>query len=100
MASHHGLSGKTLSHLKFTQKKKLMITGLGGSYGKEKLYVYKMLSKMGPPNVKEFEFGPEDISWKNEYINFKRSIYKSVNLCGDASDAYRVLKLVENIYKK
>ncbi len=90
----------TFSFEIYTKKTKLMITGLGGSYGKEKLYVYKMLSKMGPPNVKEFEFGPEDISWKNEYINFKRSIYKSVNLCGDASDAYKVLKLVENIYKK
>ena len=52
-----------------------MITGLGGSYGKEKLYVYKMLSKMGPPNVKEFEFGPEDISWKNEYINFLKDLF-------------------------
>ena len=30
-----------------------MITGLGGSYGKEKLYIYKMLPKMGPPNIKE-----------------------------------------------
>ena len=90
----------TFSFEIYTKKTKLMITGLGGSYGKEKLYVYKMLSKMGPPNVKEFEFGPEDISWKNEYINFKRSIYKSVNLCGDASDAYKVMKLVENIYKK
>ena len=90
----------TFSFEIYTKKTKLMITGLGGSYGKEKLYVYKMLSKMGLPNVKEFEFGPEDISWKNEYINFKKSIYKSVNLCGDASDAYKVLKLVENIYKK
>ncbi len=90
----------TFSFEIYTKKAKLMISGLGGSYGKERLYYYKMLPKMGPPNVTKFEYGHEDISWKKEFKNFKNSIKRSSKLCGDLVDAYKVIKLVESIYKK
>ena len=58
-----------------------------------------MLPKMGPPISKEWEFGPEDISWKNEFRDFKKSIKNNSRPCGDAQDAFNALKLIEDIYE-
>tara|TARA_B100001059_G_C17736209_1_gene529004 strand:+ start:57 stop:1022 length:966 start_codon:yes stop_codon:yes gene_type:complete len=83
----------------YTKKTKLIISGLGGSYGKEKLTFYKMRPKMGPPIKKEWKFGPEDNSWRNEFINFKKAIKNNSEPCGSADDALNTLKLIEDIYK-
>jgi predicted dehydrogenase len=45
---------------------KLEITGLGGSYGTEKLTYFKMLPEMGPPETRSWEFSMPDDSWKIE----------------------------------
>lgn len=84
----------------YTKKAKLMITGLGGSYGTEKLHLFKMLSSMGPPKVKEWKFDEQDTSWEKEFLNFKKSINKSSGLIGSAEDSLKVMKLIENIYNK
>jgi predicted dehydrogenase len=42
---------------------KLHIEGLGGSYGVERLYFYRMLPQMGPPETIIWEYPGEDLSW-------------------------------------
>ena len=53
---------------------KIHIDGLGRSYGKEKLILYKMSKKMGPPKVIEYNFPDEDLSWKRECDVFFKKI--------------------------
>ena len=77
-----------------------MISGLGGSYGAEKLTYYKMSKKMGIPSTEEWVYKNEDVSWGKEYMDFKKSIKASRNPCGDLNDALKVMKLVEKIYTK
>ena len=45
---------------------KIQIDGLGRSYGEEKLTLYKMKPEMGPPDVENFSFPEDDLSWKTE----------------------------------
>jgi predicted dehydrogenase len=79
---------------------KLHIEGLGGSYGVERLYFYKMLPQMGPPETTIWEFPGEDLSWTQEFAAFSESIE-----CGRTSqpglpEAAASLQIVEEIYRK
>lgn len=56
------------------EKAKIQIDGLGGSYGQEKLTLYKMRPEMGPPDIEEFKFPDKDDSWKIETEGFFRRI--------------------------
>ena len=53
----------------FCETGKLHITGLGRSYGTEKLIAYQMKPELGPPDIEEFSFSEEDSSWKEEIID-------------------------------
>src|SRR5437764_10325665 len=45
---------------------KLAIDGLGGSYGVERLTLYKMHPEMGPPETTAREYPGGDVSWDRE----------------------------------
>ena len=78
---------------------KLMIEGLGGSYGVERLYYYKMLPEMGPPITKIYEYSRGDDSWKMELKDVVEAVESGSELfMGDIHDAYESLKIVEQIY--
>jgi len=53
---------------------KLHIEGLGGSYGVERLYFYKMLPEMGPPDTTIWEYPRGDASWRLEMTAFEEDI--------------------------
>ncbi|HYG35211.1 MAG TPA: Gfo/Idh/MocA family oxidoreductase, partial [Clostridia bacterium] len=53
---------------------KLHWEGLGGSYGIERLYYYKMLPQMGPPDTTIYEYPRGDESWKLEMAEFFEDI--------------------------
>ena len=80
------------------QKAKIQIDGLGRSYGKEKLILYKMKPEMGPPDVEEFAFPDEDLSWKKENKIFFERIKKQNHSPTAINDAYYVLKIIDKIY--
>jgi len=82
------------------KKAKIYITGLGKSYGKEKLILYKMKPEMGPPDVEEFEFGDEDISWKEENKIFFEKIKNKDYSPTAIDDADYVLRMVNKIYSQ
>ena len=53
----------------FGRNGKLQIDGLGGSYGVERLSLYRMLPQMGPPETTIWEYPGEDTSWRDEYAH-------------------------------
>jgi len=82
------------------QKAKIQIDGLGRSYGKEKLTLYKMKPEMGLPDVEEFEFPDEDLSWKKENKIFFQRIRKQNYSPTAINDAFYVLKIIDKIYSQ
>ena len=63
-----GPSGRTCSHSRSTGASgKLEISGLGGSYGTERVTCYKMSPEMGPPETFAWEYPMADNSWDVEF---------------------------------
>jgi len=79
---------------------KLEISGLGGSYGMERLTFYKMLPEMGPPETTTWEYPMADDSWNVELVEFYDDIRYGRAPAVGLKDAYEVLKIVNKIYKK
>jgi predicted dehydrogenase len=79
---------------------KLEISGLGGSYGVERLAYYKMLPEMGPPETTTWEYPMGDDSWVIEMQEFYEDIRLDRRPSAGLDDAYQVLKIIENIYRE
>lgn len=79
---------------------KVLIEGLGGSYGKEKLTFYKMQPEMGPPPFEVFEFDSTDLSWQRDLENLVNHIERGTPLLGDLASALYSLQIVKKSYQK
>lgn len=90
----------TFSFEIFGRSGKLVIDGLGGSYGQEKLTFYKMLPQMGPPETTTFDFPGQDQSWEIEFADFVSAVTEGRRPCGDIADAMANLAIVDEIYRK
>jgi predicted dehydrogenase len=78
---------------------KLDLSGLGGSYGLEKLTYYKMLPQMGPPETTSWEYPMADDSWAVEMAEFYEDIHLDRQPAAGLNDAYQALKIIDQIYK-
>jgi predicted dehydrogenase len=79
---------------------KLEISGLGGSYGIERLAYYRMTPSMGPPETTIWEFPMADDSWQAELAEFFDDIRLGRAPQPGPEDAQAVLRLVERIYQE
>ena len=79
---------------------KLDLSGLGGSYGLEKLTWYKMLPEMGPPETTSWEYPMSDDSWAVEMAEFYDDIRLNRAPAAGLGDAYAALKIIDKIYKE
>jgi predicted dehydrogenase len=79
---------------------KLEISGLGGSYGVERLTWYKMLPQMGPPETTAWEYPMGDDSWAVEMAEFYEDIRKNRQPAAGLTDAYESLKIIQRIYEE
>lgn len=79
---------------------KLQIDGLGGSYGTEKLTLYKMSAQMGPPETTSWEYPFSDRSWELEMNEFVRCVQTGARPMADCEDAYRALEIVDSVYRE
>ncbi|MFA6362417.1 Gfo/Idh/MocA family protein [Methanoregula sp.] len=79
---------------------KLQVDGLGGSYGTERLSLYKMLPVMGPPETTIWEYPFPDNSWNIEVNDFIRSIEMHREPQGNIHDAKEALDIVAKVYEK
>ena len=77
---------------------KLVVEGLGGSYGIEKLTYYKMLPEMGPPETVAWEYPMADNSWAMEFKAFVQDIEMGRACVPGIYDAYEALRVVQEIY--
>jgi len=77
---------------------KLEITGLGGSYGTERLAFYHMLPEMGPPETTIWEYPMADRSWDLEFADFLEDIRLNRRPAPGLGDAQAALRVVESVY--
>lgn len=77
---------------------KLEISGLGGSYGVERLTHYKMSPEMGPPETFAWEYPMADNSWAVEIAEFYDDILLDRPPSAGLVDASEALKIIEKIY--
>jgi predicted dehydrogenase len=77
---------------------KLEISGLGGSYGVERLTLYRMRPEMGPPETTSWEYPVPDTSWDRELLEFEAALRAGRRPSGDIEDACAVMRIVEAAY--
>jgi predicted dehydrogenase len=78
---------------------KIDINGLGGSYGIERIALYRMRPQMGPPETTIWEYPMEDDSWAVEFATFTEDIRTKRVVAPGLRDAVVVLRIIEQIYK-
>src|SRR5262249_36842019 len=79
---------------------KLEISGLGGSYGPERVTWYKMSPEMGPPETFAWEYPMADDSWEAENAAFLDDIRLGRAPDPGIADAQAALRIAEQIYKE
>jgi len=79
---------------------KLEISGLGGSYGTERLAWYKMSAEMGPPETMVWEYPMADDSWQAENAAFLEDIRLGRQPDPGIADAQAMLRVIEAVYGK
>jgi predicted dehydrogenase len=77
----------------------LKVSGLGGSYGDESLEIGKRKKEGGKPDIRFVEFPTGDISWKEEWKEFKSAISENREPIGDGYDGLRANQVIEAIYR-
>lgn len=90
----------TFSFEVYGKNGKIEVSGLGGSYGVEKIIYYKMSKEMGPPETFSWEYPMEDDSWAFEMQEFYMDI--RMNRIPEAGllQAKNSLAVVNEIYRK
>jgi predicted dehydrogenase len=79
---------------------KLDISGLGGSYGVERLTWYRMSPEMGPPETQAWEYPMADDSWEVECAAFLEDIRVARQPQPGIADAQAALRIIEHIYRR
>ena len=78
---------------------KIEINGLGGSYGTERITLYRMLPQMGPPETAAWEYPMSDDSWEVEFREFMEDIRIGRESAAGLRDACEVLRIIEQVYR-
>ena len=79
---------------------KLEISGLGGSYGVERLAFHRMSPEMGPPETTIWEYPMADDSWEREFAEFLEDIRLGRQPSPGLADAQAALRVVEMVYQE
>jgi len=79
---------------------KLEISGLGGSYGTERLAFYRMSPQMGPPETTIWEYPMADDSWETEFAAFLEDIRRGRSPSPGIEDAQAALRIIELVYRQ
>lgn len=79
---------------------KLQVDGLVRSYGPQTLRIYRMSPELGPPELEEIAYDPEDGSWRREWAHFAEALDAGDGrpLNGDLDDAHYAWTQVEGAY--
>lgn len=78
---------------------KVLVQGLGGSYGTETLTYYRMSPAMGPPETDVREFPGPDRSWELDLENLVDHVETGAPLLGDLDSARYAMQVVRDAYR-
>lgn len=78
---------------------KIEVSGLGGSYGTERVAFYHMTPELGPPPTTIWEFPMADDSWEAEFSDFLDDIRLHRQPSPGIADAQAALRIVERLYQ-
>lgn len=74
---------------------KVVVDGLGGSYGVESATHYAMSKEMGPPATTRWEWPFPDDSWRAELVETQAAIEERRRPLGDVEDALAMLRILD-----
>jgi predicted dehydrogenase len=77
----------------------VMVEGLGGSYGVERLIQMERALGGGAPAVREQRFEGEDVSWSLEWAAFLDRIETGQGSDGLPQDGLMAMRMVDAIYR-
>ena len=77
----------------------LIVEGLGGSYGPERLRVGRRKTEGGPPEEEVFEFPGPDISWEAEWREFVSAIQENREPLANGYDGWQAMRMVHAVYE-
>jgi predicted dehydrogenase len=83
----------------FGKAGKIHVGGLGGSYGPERVVLYRMLPGMGPPETTAWDYPMPDDSWTVEFAQFVEDVRCSRMPAVGLADARAVLSVIERVYR-
>jgi predicted dehydrogenase len=81
----------------FGQDGYLVVEGLGGSYGPERLRVGRRRPEGGVPEQEVLEFSGPDDSWEAEWREFTSAIDKDREPLANGGDGWQVMRMVEAV---
>jgi predicted dehydrogenase len=86
----------------YCRNAKFEVNGLAGSYGPQRLAVYRMRPELGPPDVAEFRYEAADISWAAEWAHFADVLRAGGDgpLLGDLTSLRYSWEIVEAAYAR
>jgi predicted dehydrogenase len=76
----------------------LLVHGLGGSYGTERLTLGRRRPQSGPPDETIWEFTGADSSWEDEWREFSRALAEGRAPLGDGRDGLAAARVIDAIY--
>ncbi len=76
----------------------ITINGLGGSYGPETLEYGRRRVEGGRPDIEVQEFPPEDMSWREEWKEFRGAIAERRVPLGSGHDGLMANRIIEALY--
>jgi predicted dehydrogenase len=84
----------------YCRSAKLQVDGLVGSYGAQRLRIYRMRPQLGPPDLQEIAYPERDDSWKAEWEHFAATLEGGDRgaLLGDLGDAHYAWLQIERAY--
>jgi predicted dehydrogenase len=84
----------------YCRRAKIQVDGLAGSYGPQRLRIYRMRPELGPPDLEEVSYPDEDGSWRAEWEHFAAAVTAAGQrpLLGDLHDARYAWEQVEAAY--
>jgi predicted dehydrogenase len=77
----------------------LVVEGLGGSYGVETLTVGRRFRDGGAPEEHEERFDVPDMSWAEEWEEFRRAIETATPPLGSGTDGLAAARVIDAIYR-
>ena len=83
----------------FGKKGYLVIDGLGGSYGPERLVLGTRVPDSPPPREERFDFDGVDVSWTKEWEGFIRCIRDDSEPLASGYEGLQVQRVIRAIYE-